>query len=139
MCRRLLLHRGSGLCLNVVRSGRPEQFGEATGGPGSCLLSQCSPVWKTGTIGCVGTEVDHIKGSLNVVRSGRPEQWAKHIPRVNRVYGSLNVVRSGRPEQFVWRPPPATRTTSRLNVVRSGRPEQCDITLSCESGPVVSM
>ena len=37
-------------------------------------MSQCSPVWKTGTIkerkGC-----EDLQRGLNVVRSGRPEQW----------------------------------------------------------------
>ena len=36
--------------LNVVRSGRPEQCAGPRIGPGARAGSQCSPVWKTGTI-----------------------------------------------------------------------------------------
>ena len=133
-------------------------------------MSQCSPVWKTGTIkerkGC-----EDLQRGLNVVRSGRPEQFSE-ISRLTTVPKRLNVVRSGRPEQYqetwspqqlaalsqcspVWKtgtiydyaaaqygPPlpsqcsPVWKTGTmidtcgrhgacrRLNVVRSGRPEQ---------------
>ena len=38
------------------------------------FLSQCSPVWKTGTIGLIGGFAYQCVFGLNVVRSGRPEQ-----------------------------------------------------------------
>ena len=37
--------------------------------------SQCSPVWKTGTIRFLATRLTFAMSGLNVVRSGRPEQW----------------------------------------------------------------
>ena len=83
--------------------------------------SQCSPVWKTGTI----RRANRGQGRqhrLNVVRSGRPEQ-SPPSPSTSTDAASLNVVRSGRPEQ--WRPCITSRgSPGRLNVVRSGRPEQ---------------
>ena len=86
-------------CLNVVRSGRPEQsllhgarhpearrsqcspvwktgtMTKPTRSPSRLWMpSQCSPVWKTGTI--AGARALGVRGvvRLNVVRSGRPEQ-----------------------------------------------------------------
>ena len=142
--------RGEGpvraLCLNVVRSGRPEQYPRQAAAwiPGAS--SQCSPVWKTGTISPQPAHRSPRTSSLNVVRSGRPEQcglsagsitprpclnvvrsgrpeqlWAIPLLRPHRT--SLNVVRSGRPEQCQSLPPPISKITC-LNVVRSGRPEQ---------------
>mgnify|MGYP001642393466 CR=1 FL=1 len=65
------------VCLNVVRSGRPEQSG-----PLEVHLrfvmprpSQCSPVWKTGTITHWTPSPSTHPFGLNVVRSGRPEQF----------------------------------------------------------------
>ena len=39
------------------------------------VWSQCSPVWKTGTILMDGLEGSYQGDGLNVVRSGRPEQF----------------------------------------------------------------
>ena len=85
--------------------------------------SQCSPVWKTGTMrtSVVGESPWPVR--LNVVRSGRPEQlmgitpWQRSLP-------GLNVVRSGRPEQWARVCGGAADVIVGLNVVRSGRPEQ---------------
>ena len=63
-------------------------------------LSQCSPVWKTGTILLDPVDRVCLSPGLNVVRSGRPEQSAPPTQHL-RSGNSLNVVRSGRPEQFV--------------------------------------
>ena len=41
---------------------------------GDVLLSQCSPVWKTGTMAPEDDEEESVASGLNVVRSGRPEQ-----------------------------------------------------------------
>ena len=38
-------------------------------------MSQCSPVWKTGTIPEPSPFSKAASSGLNVVRSGRPEQW----------------------------------------------------------------
>ena len=63
------------------------------------VKSQCSPVWKTGTIGLVRSLSGGRIQCLNVVRSGRPEQSiVRGLQCLER--RSLNVVRSGRPEQF---------------------------------------
>ena len=107
--------------LNVVRSGRPEQYpAMATkavlGAKSQCspvwktgtmadlyelipvrCVSQCSPVWKTGTIS-LAAECSLSKICLNVVRSGRPEQFGTFLA-LKWFLPSLNVVRSGRPEQ----------------------------------------
>ena len=41
----------AGTCrLNVVRSGRPEQYQDNTQSQTESSESQCSPVWETGTI-----------------------------------------------------------------------------------------
>ena len=61
--------------------------------------SQCSPVWKTGTISRELVRGQMMKNSLNVVRSGRPEQLNAADLAGDSVAG-LNVVRSGRPEQL---------------------------------------
>ena len=37
--------------------------------------SQCSPAWKTGTIGVARRRGIKLLSSLNVVRPGRPEQF----------------------------------------------------------------
>ena len=62
-------------CLNVVRSGRPEQFFQTQVVKYRCSKSQCSPVWKTGTICPPSRRWCRRPAGLNVVRSGRPEQW----------------------------------------------------------------
>ena len=86
--------------------------------------SQCSLVWKTGTIARPGQYSAVQAGRLNVVRPGRPEQcndaraaqkgelksqcspvWktgtiVEGVVRRRQVECCLNVVRSGRPEQF---------------------------------------
>ena len=61
--------------------------------------SQCSPVWKTGTIILVTIRGGSPEERLNVVRSGRPEQSLLGVIRQIAKVGCLNVVRSGRPEQ----------------------------------------
>ena len=110
--------------LNVVRSGRPEQCFVERFADVWLRLSQCSPVWKTGTI----RRANRGQGRqhrLNVVRSGRPEQ-SPPSPSTSTDAASLNVVRSGRPEQSVGRPY-MSANEARLNVVRSGRPEQSEM------------
>ena len=62
------------VCLNVVRSGRPEQLGAGIALVVLVFASQCSPVWKTGTIRIIPGKLPMNSPSLNVVRSGRPEQ-----------------------------------------------------------------
>ena len=134
-------------CLNVVRSGRPEQSFDAIRRSDGVRESQCSPVWKTGTISAMAAMILPGSSGLNVVRSGRPEQFEKLLAAQDNA-SCLNVVRSGRPEQSarVARPPAATKASQcspvwktgtmrphpqpgshhpgSLNVVRSGRPEQ---------------
>ena len=86
-------------CLNVVRSGRPEQLINPSPEEIEPLLSQCSPVWKTGTI---------QRGCSRVPGLGLPSQcspvWKtgtiKKKPGSWFPTTSLNVVRSGRPEQL---------------------------------------
>ena len=63
-------------------------------------LSQCSPVWKTGTMLLNRNSSDSKTRCLNVVRSGRPEQYPDRS-RSRRHHLRLNVVRSGRPEQWL--------------------------------------
>ena len=118
--------------------------------------SQCSPVWKTGTIALRGHLVLRDSGggrSLNVVRSGRPEQSLASGVVLPRFSGSQcsPVWKTGTIKNFsdlkaarvamsqcspVWK----TGTIRRfviscaacgegLNVVRSGRPEQSNHTL----------
>ena len=109
-------------------------------------MSQCSPVWKTGTIQLmITTSLSGLPG-LNVVRSGRPEQsdelphksWYFKMSQCSPVWktGTIpNIHDKYTRKQLsqcspVWktgtmpREVPIRQRFVCLNVVRSGRPEQ---------------
>ena len=86
-------------CLNEVRPGRPEQFGE--------LVSTSSFL-----------EVS-MKSGLEDRNNPQHGRTGRHCD------SGLNEVRPGRPEQYTGPSPIAPKQENRLNEVRPGRPEQC--------------
>ena len=141
--------RRRGWCLNVVRPGRPEQSGKTIRERYRWEKSQCSPVWKTGTIWMVGGFRSDAGAGSQCSPAWKTGTILRGGSRPRSTPGSLNVVRPGRPKQSgcksCWRPgkptksqcSPAWKTGTMvlpskpqpefphgLNVVRSGRPEQ---------------
>ena len=86
-------------------------------------VSQCSPVWKTGTIAPCGAPTPNGR-RLNVVRSGRPEQ-SKDFTSVK-----YDIVQSQCSPVWktgtIYSDRKELQCLRSLNVVRSGRPEQYD-------------
>ena len=110
-------------------------------------MSQCSPVWKTGTIQLmITTSLSGLPG-LNVVRSGRPEQsdelphksWYFKMSQCSPVWktGTIPNIHDKYTRKQLSQCSPVWKTGTirnflvdkiccalSLNVVRSGRPEQ---------------
>ena len=85
--------------------------------------SQCSPVWKTGTMRSGHPVTPASPPSLNVVRSGRPEQLNAERIGLLHLPGSQcsPVWKTG---TIRFSPKIGVSFQVGLNVVRSGRPEQ---------------
>ena len=117
-----MLRKRLSVSLNVVRSGRPEQSGFTFSEKPAEISSQCSPVWKTGTI-----------VTCRTVSPGSPQSQCSPVWKTGTIH-----VRAWRPRRRpasqcspVWKTGTISRgsvvnlmTKNCLNVVRSGRPEQ---------------